>query len=367
MFFIPSSQCYGGKKEYVMKSRETLTLSQLADRLHAEYQGDGHCVVKRLATLQSAQAGDISFLSSSRYKAYLSKTKASVVILTREDATECNTNMLIVDDPYYAFAKLSQWFDKPSSHQAGRHSTAVIADTAEIDPTVYIGPYVVIADNVKIGAHVIIEAGTTVGADCSIDDFTHIYPNVSIYHDVHIGKRVIIHSGAVIGSDGFGFAKNEGRWHKIHQLGGVRIGDEVEIGANTAIDRGAIKDTVIDEDVKLDNLIQIGHSVEIGAHTAISGTSAIAGSAKIGKDCLLGGGVGIGGHIQIVDNVALTARSSVSRSITMPGVYSSGAIPVMPNKDWNKCIARFRQLDKIWQRMRKLEKLHGHDGLEAME
>jgi UDP-3-O-[3-hydroxymyristoyl] glucosamine N-acyltransferase len=335
-------------------SKPQFTLSELSDYLQARFVGEATATVTSIAPIQSAVGGQICFLDNPRFHKYLKNTKATIVILAAAELPLCPTNALIVDNPYYAYARVAQLFAPKISKVSGIHPTAIIGQDCEIDPSASIGPQVVIGDRVKIGKEVVIEAHCVIGDDSAIGEDSYLYAQVTLYHQVFLGKRNIIHSGTVIGSDGFGFAKYQGHWHKVPQMGGVVIGNDVEIGANTTIDRGALKDTIIDDDVKLDNQLQIAHNVIIGKHTAIAGCVGIAGSTVIGRDCLIGGGVGIAGHIQIADNVAITAMSGVSKSITDPGVYSSG-IPAVPDAQWKRSVARLRQLDKMAEKIKLLE------------
>jgi len=334
------------------------SLKQLAETLGADVVGDDSVVVSGIATLQSASAEHISFLANPAYEKYLSETQAAAVIVTAAQAKNCPVNALIHEQPYLAYAQLSHLWDTSSGindsalsvhPRATVHASAQIADGVVIDAGVVIQAGAVIETGVNIGANCV------VGTDSVIGQGTRVYAGVSIYHGVSIGQNGIIHSGAVIGSDGFGFAPDKGKWRKIAQLGGVVIGDDVEIGANTAIDRGALDNTYIENGVKLDNQIQIAHNVRVGENTAIAACSAIAGSTTIGKNCVLGGACGVSGHLHIADNVHVTAMTMVIKNLTEPGVYSSGT-GVQPNAEWRKSIARLRQLDKMARRLKIVEK-----------
>ncbi len=333
----------------------TYRLEDLAHQVDARLVGDADCSIDSLSVLQDAVPGSISFLSNSKYRKYLKTTKASAVILEQKFLDECPTNALVSDNPYLLFAKVAQLIAPLSEKQAGQHASAIVAPSAQIDVSASIGPGVVIEDNVIIGAEVDIGAGCTIGKGCQIEDGSRLVANVTLCHHVTIGRRVLIHPGAVIGSDGFGLANDNGVWIKVPQLGSVCIGNDVEIGANTTIDRGAIKDTIIGDGVKLDNQIQIAHNVEVGAHTAIAACVGVAGSTKIGKQCTLAGGVGIVGHLEIADNVHFSAQTLVTRSFSEPG-YFSGNLPAVPNRVWRKTIARIRHLEALTQRVRQLEK-----------
>lgn len=332
-----------------------ISLGELASQLDVELVGDASCCITAVATLQTAGPGQISFLANSRYRRYLTSTQASAVILRRDDLDGCAVNALVSTNPYLTYARAATLLNPQAKQAVGVHPGAVVESSANIDPSA------AIAANCHIGAGAHIAAGVEIGPGCAIGNGVSIAAdsrlaaNVSIADGVKIGRRVLIHSGAVIGSDGFGFAPDQGQWFKVPQLGSVIIGDDVEIGANTTIDRGALEDTVIEEGVKLDNQLQIAHNVRIGAHTAIAGATAIAGSTTIGKRCQIGGAVGIVGHLSIADDVHITAMSLVTGNIKQPGLYSSGT-PLANNNQWRKNAARFGQLDDMARRLRALEK-----------
>lgn len=330
-------------------------LGDLANQAGARLEGDADCTINSLEPLQEAVSGGISFLSNKKYYKYLKSTKASAVILSQEFLAECPTHALVTDNPYLVFARIAELMFPRAVVQAGRHTSAIVAESAQIDASAWIGPGAIIEDKVEVGARAYIGPGCVVGQDSCIGEDTRLVANVSLCHGVKVGCRVLIHPGAVVGSDGFGFANDEGAWVKVAQLGSVRIEDDVEIGANTTIDRGAIKDTVIERGVKLDNQVQIAHNVYIGAHTAVAGCVGIAGSTRIGSRCTLAGGVGVVGHLEIGDDVHFSAQTLVTRSFPESG-YFSGNLPAVPNTIWRKTIARIRQLDKIKQRMKYLEK-----------
>ncbi|MBS0358539.1 MAG: UDP-3-O-(3-hydroxymyristoyl)glucosamine N-acyltransferase [Proteobacteria bacterium] len=332
------------------------TLSELAHYLHAELKGDGACIISGIAPLHSAKNGDIAFLDNPRYRKYLSTTEASAVIVSSAFSEKCVSNALIVEDPYYAYAKVAELFDRAPKPKSGIHPTALIAPDAQIASSASIGPYAVIESGVVIGSGAVIGAHCAIGENVHIGENTRLWSHVTVYYDVTIGNRVNIHSGVVIGADGFGIANHKGKWLKVPQLGSVLIADDVDIGANTTIDRGAITNTIIGEGVKLDNQIQIGHNVEIGAHTAIAGCVGIAGSTKIGKYCLIGGGSCIAGHLEIADKVVITGMSGISSSLTESGMYSSG-VNVQLTSLWRRNVARFHQLDDMAKRILILEKL----------
>lgn len=330
-------------------------LAQLAEMLGAELRGDAQKNIFGLATLQEASADQLSFLANAHYRKQLETSQAGAMLLSAKDAVDYSGNCLIVADPYLAYAKLSHFFDRTPKQPAGIHPSAVVAESALVDSTACIGPGVVIDEDAVIGAGVSIGAHCVIGARSRIADQGRLAPRVTLYHDVTIGARVVIQSGAVIGGEGFGFAKHQGEWHKIAQIGGVTIGDDVEIGANTCIDRGALSDTLIGNGVKLDNQIQIAHNVQIGDNTAIAACVGISGSAKIGRNCMLAGGVGLVGHIDICDDVFITGMTMVTHSISEPGAYSSGTA-MQPATEWKKSAVRFRQLDDMAKRLRVLEK-----------
>lgn len=330
------------------------SLSYLADYIGAELKGEGSIQISGIATLQNAQADQLSFLANSNYEKYLPATRAAAVIVHARNADSCPTNALIHDNPYLAYAKLSHLWDRQAASKAEIHKTAVIAPGAKIEEGVSIAAGVVVGAGTVVKKGVMIGANSVIGEDCLIDEQSRLAANVTLYHGVTVGKHCVIHSGVVLGSDGFGFAPVKGQWLKIAQLGGVIIEDNVEIGANTTIDRGALDDTVIEKGVILDNQIQVAHNVRIGQNTAIAACSAIAGSTVIGKNCIIGGATGIAGHLTIVDGVHITAMTMVIKSLTEPGVYSSGT-GVQTNAKWKKSIARLRQLDKMAERIKRLE------------
>ncbi|MEM9243999.1 MAG: UDP-3-O-(3-hydroxymyristoyl)glucosamine N-acyltransferase [Pseudomonadota bacterium] len=327
-------------------------LAELATHVGAHLHGDATAIIHGIGTIHSAQPGQITFLDNSDYRRYLPETKATAVILTARNLAKCPTNALVVDSPYYAYAKLAELFINRPALKQGIHPSAIIGENCDIADSAHIGAKVVIGDHVKIGANTIISAGCVIDTNCQIGDNCFLASNVTCYDSVMIANRVTIHSGVVIGSDGFGFAKKDNQWHKVPQLGQTIIHDDVEIGANSTIDRGAIGNTVIHKGVKLDNQIQIAHNVIIGEHTAIAANTAIAGSTKIGNHCSISGGVSINGHIEICDHTLITGAATVSSSIKTPDVYSS-SLTVMPHKQWIKNIARLHQLDKTLKNLKQ--------------
>lgn len=331
------------------------TLGQLAEQLGATLRGDSSKMISGLATLQEAGPDQLSFLANPQYRKYLGECRAAAVLLTATDADGYRGDALIVGSPYLAYAQLSHLFDRKPQAVAGVHPTAQVAADAQVDASASIGAYAVIESGAQIAAGVMVGAHCVIGARSVIGEGGWLAPRVTLYHDVRIGKRVVIQSGAVIGGEGFGFANEKGVWQKIAQIGGVSIGDDVEIGANTTIDRGALADTLIGNGVKLDNQIMIAHNVQIGDNTAMAGCVGISGSTRIGKNCMIAGGVGMVGHIEVCDNVFVTGMTMVTRSITEPGAYSSGTA-MQPAGEWKKSAARIRQLDDMARRLQQLEK-----------
>ncbi len=331
------------------------TLGQLAEKLGLRVDGDAGHVIRRIATLANADTDSISFLADSRYRKYLQDNKAGAVILREDDCQYFAGNVLIAENPYLSYAHLSALFAPVHGDEVPLHESAVIHPGAVLGNNVRVGANAVIAKGVRLGDDVTIGPGCVIGDGSEVGKGSLIHANVTIYHDCHIGERAVIHSGTVIGADGFGFANEKGKWVKIHQLGRVIVGNDVEIGANTSIDRGAIEDTIIGDGVKLDNQIQIAHNVRVGNNTAMAGCVGVAGSADIGANCAIGGGVGILGHLKIVDGVTVTAMSLVPGSISESGVYSAGT-PLEPKAHWQKNYVRFKQLDDMARRIKTLEK-----------
>ncbi|WP_442964939.1 UDP-3-O-(3-hydroxymyristoyl)glucosamine N-acyltransferase [Pseudomonas sp. JQ170C] len=333
----------------------TMKLGQLAEFLGATLSGPAELEITGLATLQEAGPGQLSFLANPQYRKYLGDSHAAAVLLKAADAEGFAGHALIVADPYLAYARISHLFDPKPRAVAGIHPSAVVASDAQVDASASVGAFAVIESGAQIGPGVAIGAQCFIGARCVIGEGGWLAPRVTLYHDVRIGKRVVIQSGAVIGGEGFGFANEKGVWQKIAQIGGVSIGDDVEIGVNTAVDRGALADTRIGDGVKLDNQIQIAHNVQIGDHTAMAACVGISGSTKIGKHCTIAGGVGMVGHIDVCDGVFVSGMTMVTRSITEPGAYSSGTA-MQTLGEWRKSAARIRQLDEMAKRLQQLEK-----------
>jgi len=334
---------------------KAITLEELAKALDAELVGDAAYSVDGIASLDSATPSALSFVSQDSYLKFLSSTEAGVVILKPEWSEEYSGNKLLVPDPYLAYAKASAFFESLSNIGAGVHSSAIVAESASLAAGVCVAANCVIGENVEIGENVRLFPGVVIGDGSSIGDGSIIHPNVSIYHNIKIGQRCIVHSGVVIGSDGFGFAPSGGKWNKIHQLGGVRIGDDVEIGSNTSIDRGAVGHTVIENGVIIDNLVHIAHNVHIGSGSAIAGCVGIAGSTVIGKNCTVAGAVAINGHIKIADNTHFHGGTIVTKGNTEAGFFAS-APPMQDVKKWRRNSVRYTQLDELSSKVKSLEK-----------
>lgn len=331
------------------------TLKALADKFDLSFKGDANTLITGIGTLANANSKQLTFFANNKYALQLKDTKAGVVILNEENVDNCPCACLISKNPYTSYAQISVLFEDDDVIASGVHNTAIIHATAKIDPTACIGAYVTVGKNSSIAANSIIHPHCSIGNDCHIDDACLLLPHVTLVKRVKLGSRVRIHSGAVLGSDGFGNAMHNGQWIKIAQLGGVIVGSDSEIGANTTIDRGAIEDTILEENVRLDNQIQIGHNVRIGAHTAIAGCVGIAGSTTIGAYCQVGGHVGFVGHINITDKVIIGGGSVITNSINEPGVYVSGT-PFQPMNEWRKNAARFKHLDEMARTLNSIKK-----------
>ena len=334
----------------------SFSLKQIASFLDAQVQGDETAVITGIATLESANASHLAFLSNPKYAKQLESCQAGAVILQPDQAELFQGNCLIVSDAYLSYAKISAWFDKTPVAEKAIHPSAMIDPSATIGEAVSIGPNVVIEADVCIGSGSSIKANTVIGARSVLGNDCSIAANVSIYHDVKLGCRVNIHSGAVIGADGFGFAPDGNRgWQKISQIGGVVIGDDVEVGACTTIDRGAIHDTKVGNSVILDNHVQIAHNAVIGDGTAMAAYAGVAGSTVVGKNCLLAAGAHVVGHASLCDNVQVMAHSLVFKDIKQPNSYSNAVMPLMTTADWSKNSVRMSQLNLALQRLKKLE------------
>lgn len=333
-----------------------IKLSELAEQFNLKLEGDGQTMIDGVGTLAGATGAQISFLSNPAYREQLKTTHAAAVIISADDVKDCPVNALVADDPYVSYAKIAGLFDPRRPPKPGLHKSAVIDPDSTIGRDVFIGANAVIGPGCEIADFCMIGPGCVLMADCKLGSGSRLVANVTICEDVRIGQRVIIHPGAVIGGDGFGLAFDKDHWVKIPQLGGVLIGDDCEIGANTTIDRGAIGDTVIENDVKLDNQIQIGHNVQIGAHSALAGMVGISGSTKIGKYCMFAGASGTVGHIEVADRTTVQGQSMISKSITQPGTTWSAAFSAQPLRDWFRMLAHLRRFEKLAKRVLKLEK-----------
>ncbi|WP_273403561.1 UDP-3-O-(3-hydroxymyristoyl)glucosamine N-acyltransferase [Actinobacillus porcinus] len=333
------------------------TLKELAEQVGGAIRGNADVVVSSIAPLDRASTNQLTFISNVKYRPYLSQAQAGVLVVSEADVEFCaeNANLLIVQNPYVAYAILAQYMDTTPKAAADIAPSAVISETASLGENVSIGANAVIEDGAVIGDNAVIGAGCFIGKNAKIGCNTQLWANVSIYHEVQIGDDCLIQSGAVIGSDGFGYANERGKWIKIPQTGRVVIGNRVEIGACTCIDRGALDDTVIEDNVIIDNLCQIAHNVHIGTGTAVAGGVIMAGSLKVGRYCQIGGASVINGHMEICDQVIITGMSMIMQPITEKGIYSSG-IPAQPNKEWRKTAALTMGIDKMNKRLKALEK-----------
>jgi len=332
----------------------TIKLSELAEKTGCRLHGDD-CLINNVSDLDAAKEGDIAFVYHPKYLEKIASTDASAIILKEIWLKHCTKPALVADNPRLAFVKVARYLNPEKRYEAGISRSAEVADNVSVPESAYIGPNVVIEPGVQLGENIQIAANTVICCKSSIGDNTVIHPNVSIGHTTRIGENCIIYAGTVIGSDGFGYERDGDHYLKVPQLGNVCIGDYVEIGANTAIDRGALRDTVISDGVKLDNLVQIAHNVFVGKHTVMSGHSGIAGSTKVGDYCLIGGGVGISDNIEVTDNVVIMGRTLVSGSITKPGTYASSML-TDEVKNWRKNALRFRHLNEMEKRLKVLEK-----------
>ncbi len=344
----------------------SLTLAELAVRFGCELRGDPDTQVDHVATLANAGPRSVAFLSETRNRRELAGTGAAVVVLDPAAVADCPTAALICRNPRAVFARITALLHPPRVAPPGIHPSAIVASTARIDPTASVGPLSFVGERTVIGARAYVGPRCTIEEDVQVAEDVRLVASVTLCHAVQIGARTVIQPGVVIGGDGFGFAPEQGKWVKVPQVGSVRIGADVEIGANTAIDRGAIEDTVLEDGVKLDNQIQLGHNVRIGAHTVIAGCTGISGSTVIGRNCIIGGAVGIAGHLTICDGVTITGFAMVSRSLTEPGVYSSG-IPIEESKIWRRQVVRYRNLESLEKRVKALEGAEGAAGAAQEE
>ncbi len=351
----PSAREADNMEQITMERSNVYTLGELAERLGLEFRGDAGRRLSGLAPLASANSEQLAFLSQSKFLRQLENTSAGAVILHPNFKNECPVDCLLSESPYLTFARISRLYDRSPAAVSGVHPAAVVSPDAQVHDTASVGPNAVIEAGVEVAEHVVVGAGVYLGHNSRVGAGTRIYPNAVIYYDVWLGEACTIHSQAVLGADGFGFAPSPEGWERISQLGGVRIGDRVEIGACTTIDRGALEHTVIEDGAIIDNLVQIAHNCRIGKNTAIAGCSGLAGSTIVGANCTLAGGVGVVGHVEICDNVHVTGMTMVTKSITEPGSYSSGT-PMSATRDWKRSAVRFSQLDSIKQRLAQLEK-----------
>jgi len=322
-------------------------LSELAARFGLERRG-ADIEIATVSTLQASEPpeGALAFLANPTYRKHLATTRVAAVVAHPDEAPHCPVPALLSRNPYAAYARIAALFERRPVREPGVHASAVVDPTASVDASAQVGPFVSIGARSVVGQRAVIGPGSVIGEDCVVGTDCELLARVTLVRRVRLGQRVRIHPGAVLGADGFGLALDAGRWLQVPQLGGVVVGDDSEIGANTTIDRGAIEDTVLEEDVRLDNQIQIGHNVHVGAHTAIAGCAAVAGSTRIGRGCLIGGGAGIVGHVEIADRVTIGAMSLVTHSIAEPGEYASGT-PLQPKREWRKNAVRFGQLDRL--------------------
>ena len=332
-----------------------VSLGELATRFGCELIGNPDTVVSDVASLTNAGPESLTFLSNSSYKAGLPETKAAAVILRSGDADDCPVAALLADDPYATYARMAAVVCPAPAYPPGVHASAVVDESAEVDVSAHVAANAIIGAGSRVGKNCYIGPGTVIGPDCQIGDDCQFVANVSVVQQVTIGDRCIIHPGAVIGSDGFGNAMTPDGWVKVPQVGGVCIGNDVEIGANTTIDCGAIGDTIIENGVRIDNLCMIAHNVHVGEHTAMAAMTGIAGSTTIGKRCMFAGMAGTVGHINICDDVIVAAKSYLSKDVTEPGTYGA-SFPGIPGKEWARQLARFRRLGTLYDRVKKLEK-----------
>ena len=330
-------------------------LRDLVERFGGELVGDPGTEIERVATLRNAGPGDLSFLANPKYRGELAATRASAVVLSASERDSCTLPRIVARDPYLFFAKVLALLNPPERPAPGIHPTAVVEVEARVDAEATVGAHCFVGRGATLGPGAVVGAGSYIGAQAAIGADSRLAPRVTVNAQCIVGARAILHSGVVIGADGFGFAREGERWFKIPQIGRVVIGDDVEIGANTTIDRGALDDTVIEDDVKLDNQIQVGHNCRIGAHTAIAGCVGIAGSTSIGRNCMIGGAAMISGHLVIADGVVISGGTLISKSIAKPGVYT-GVYPFEENRTWTRNAVWVRNLDALAERVRRLER-----------
>lgn len=345
---------------------EGITLGELAVRFGCTLQGDPGIVVRRVGTLEAAAADTVTFLANPKYRRFLANTHAGAVVLEASLAAECRVPALLHKNPYATYARIASLLHPPASAPPGIHASAVVDPSAVIDESAAVGATAVIGAGARIAARVVIGPGCVVQANAAVGADTRLSASVTLCDGVVIGERCLLHPGVVIGADGFGFAPDRGDWVKVPQIGAVRIGNDVEIGANTTIDRGTIEDTIIEDGVKLDNQIQIAHNVRVGAFTVIAACTGISGSTTIGKRCLIGGLVGIGGHISICDDVIITGKSAVPNSIDKPGMYSN-VLMLDEAAKWRRNAVRVKHLDELAKTVKRLSRDAGGDKTDADE
>ncbi len=322
------------------------TLAELAKSFGCELHGQPDVVVETVGTLSGAGTNAVSFVANPHYRSALGRTHAAAVILEGELQSDCPVAALVTPNPYATYARIAAFLHPSPTMSPGIHPTAIIASSAVVPPSAQTGPHVIIGDDTELGESVVVGPGSVVGANVRVGAATRLVARVTVMDDIRIGARCVLHPGAVIGAGGFGFARDHSAWVKVPQLGSVEIGNDVEIGANTAIDRGTIEDTVVEDGVKLDNLCQIGHNVHVGAHTVMAALCGVSGSTRIGKRCVFAAGTGLVGHINICDDVRVTFHSTVTRSIRVAGKYS-GTLPADEANRWRRNAARFKKLDKL--------------------
>jgi UDP-3-O-[3-hydroxymyristoyl] glucosamine N-acyltransferase len=331
------------------------SLAELAVMFGCELRGDPDARVDRVATLQDAGPGSLAFLANSKYRRHLATTGATAVVLDDAAAEHCPTNALVAANPYATYARIAQTLNPEPTFAGGRHPSAVVEDGAQVHPGAWLGPNCYVGSGAVVGDRVYLGPGTVVLERASVGTGTRCVANVTLCQDVRIGERCLFHPGVVIGADGFGHAPDRDGYVKIPQLGSVTIGDDVEVGASSTIDRGAIGDTVIERGVKIDNQVQVGHNCRVGEHTVIAGCAGISGSVTIGRRCMIGGMVGVAGHLEICDDVYVTGKTLISSSITRPGLYS-GQLPYDEARRFRRNSARFQKLDELAQRVARLER-----------
>ena len=330
------------------------TLADIVGRFGGELRGDGSVLIRQVAALDRAGADEIGFVAQDKYLSQLAGSQAGAVILPHDAANATDLPRILTDNPYLYFARVSSLLNPPPKLAAGVHPTAVVASSAQLAKDVCIAAGAVIGEHVVIGARTSVGANSVIGDHVRIGEDCVLHAQVTIYHNCIVGDRAILHSSCVIGADGFGFAPDQSRWEKIPQIGRALIGDDVEIGAGTTVDRGALGDTVIEEGVKLDNQIQIAHNVFIGAHTAIAACTGIAGSARIGRNCTIGGAAMISGHLEIADGTRISTNTLITKSLKVPGTYTS-ALPFTEHEVWLKNAVHLRKFDQSMSQIKTLE------------